>query len=570
MTRSISTSIMVIAYTVIRNSNMSNALTFFLDDPAFAKATNRLRREKMKAELGTGAYLSLWKYVEHAPERFYARQAAQDIGDLLEQALTHTPRLIDILLSDFRHELETGLRTLGEINTYAFHEIEVPSDEYEQMRRLDRDFLPTYLRLVEGPFAALILPFAVHQRLQRGKQLDGFDVYNRAEELQGTAWERLAQAYENTIRNAIAHGGVRFLQHDVEFSDRKRSITRDCRGVVRQFDELVDVCNGLALGLWRFFLDHEADLARKGPSLPRSVLLGELQAQAEAPGWNVSGCLESEPVSGKPQLNIYVSNRCMRLTTVQYYAMKTAVLAEKHAPGFSRYWMRLASPYGWARLGWAGFDGPRLRELRERAMRNEDTQLVEYGAAIDSSGIFFVPAVKLPEGLLRLGSLLQSFRVAKSDFLERFRVSLGLPDVEIRKVTIHRNGVHCVVNGCVVIRPRPGTDLQEFLRHRCRWVVRRAVRTARKRVRFRELARHLRTGYAHLSIYCRDFRSRHLGANGLIPDLVGTIEFKRLKRVRTIDINGGQPETVSGCRIVWNRAWFEGTASATLQERTST
>lgn len=536
---------------------MSNAFRFFLDDPAFAKATNRLRRQRMKAELGTGSYLSLWRYVEHVPERFYSTQAAQEIGDLLEKSLAHTPRLIEILLSDFGHELETSLRTLEEINTYAFHEIDIPSDEYEQMRLLDRDFLPAYLRLVEGPFAALILPFALHQRLRRSKQLDGFDVYNRVDELRRTAWEHLMLTYENTVRNAIAHGGVHFLQHDIEFSDRKRSITKDCRGVVHQFDKLVDVCNGLALGLWRFLLDHEADLAQKGLSLPRSILLGELQAQAGAPGWNVSGCLESEPVSGKPQLNIYVSNHCMRLTTVQYYAMRTAVLAEKHAPGFSRYWMRLASPHGWGKLGWAGFDGPKLQELRKRALHDEDIQLVDYVAAIDSSGIFFVPAVKLPEALLQVGSLLQSFRVAKGEFLERFHASLGLPDIEIRKVTIHRSGAHCVVNGSVVIRPRPGTDLQEFLRHRCRWVVRRAVHAARKQARYGELARYLRTGYVHLSIYCRDFRTRHLGANGLIPDLVGTIEFKRLKQVRTIDINEGQPQVVSSCRIVWNRAWLE-------------
>jgi hypothetical protein len=326
---------------------------------------------------------------------------------------------------------------------------------------------------------------------------------------------------------------------------------------VRQFDELVDVCNGLAIGLWQFLLDHESDLARKGLSLPRSILLGELQAQADAPGWHVSGCLESEPVSGNPQLNIYVLNRCMRQTTVHYYAMRTAVLAEKLAPGFSRYWMRLASPYGWAKLGWAGFDGSKLQELRERALRGEDTPLTDYADAVDSSGIFFVPAVKLPETLLRVGGLVQAFRIEWANVLDHSRVSLEFPSIEIRNATIHRNGAHCVVNGNVVIRSCPGTDLQEFLRNRCRWVVRRAVRASRKRARYGELARYLPTGYARLGIYCRDFRSRHLGASGLISEFMGTIEFKKLQRIRTVDISGGRPETASGCRIVWNRAWLE-------------
>lgn len=243
---------------------MSNALTFFLDEPTFARITNQIRRKRMNAELGTGDYLSLWRFIEHTPERFYCTLAAQEMGDLLEQNFLEMPRLLEVLLSEFGHELEIGLRTLREINNYDFHEIDLPSDEYEQMRLLDKDFLTTYLRLVEGPFAALILPFAVYQRLRRGKQLKGFDVYNRVEELRNTGWEQFTSPYDNTVRNAIAHGGVRFLQKDIEFLDRKGSVTKDCREVVRQFDKLVDVCNGLSLGMWRFFLDHEDDLAKKG------------------------------------------------------------------------------------------------------------------------------------------------------------------------------------------------------------------------------------------------------------------------------------------------------------------
>ncbi len=242
---------------------------------------------------------------------------------------------------------------------------------------------------------------------------------------------------------------------------------------------------------------------------------------------------------------------------MQYYAMRTAVLAEKHAIGFSRYSMRLASPYGWAKLGWAGFDGPKLRDLRERALNDDDIELVDYGDAIDASGIFFIPAVKLPVVLFRIWSLLQSFCIVSKGLLQQHHDSQGLPDVSVRKVAIHRNGAHCVVNGSVVIRPREETDVKDFLRKRCRWIVRRAVRSARKQAQFYHLSRYLRAGFVRLSIYCQDFRGRDLGANGLIPDLVATIEFKKLKRIRTVDINGGQPESLSGCRIVWNRAWLE-------------
>ena len=50
----------------------------------------------------------------------------------------------------------------------------------------------------------------------------------------------------------------------------------------------------------------------------------------------------------------------------------------------------------------------------------------------------------------------------------------------------------------------------------------------------------------------KDFRVRKLGVSGLIPELICTIELKKLKRIKCPDIFGGKPEVIRNFRVVWN------------------
>ncbi len=67
------------------------------------------------------------------------------------------------------------------------------------------------------------------------------------------------------------------------------------------------------------------------------------------------------------------------------------------------------------------------------------------------------------------------------------------------------------------------------------------------------ISKYLRLGYLRIGVYSEDFRIRKLKNSGLIPELLCTIEFKRLQRIHTIDIIGGKPETIKKFRIVWNK-----------------
>lgn len=62
---------------------------------------------------------------------------------------------------------------------------------------------------------------------------------------------KLTTAYDHSIRNAITHGGVEFLEYDVKFSDSNRpSQTMTLLNAERIAERLLDVCNGIAVAMF--------------------------------------------------------------------------------------------------------------------------------------------------------------------------------------------------------------------------------------------------------------------------------------------------------------------------------
>jgi len=454
------------------------------------------------------------------------------------------------ILRDYQDELGLGFRALHEVNEYEYHDQQLPDSEYDKRRFFDSDLLPGFVKLTEAVFSNLILPFAVKERLSRGKKSNGLDTYHRVQETRRGAYRYLAGEYSNTIRNAIAHGTVTYRADGVVFVDRTRRIELGYSEMVWRFDRMTDICNGLALGLARFYFEHQVWLEQMGIPVPPSFLVQELRLHADAPGWSVATCLESLLAGGQRQLNVFVQNNLLDRRKVEYHAFRTAVLAESMAPGYPRYFLRLDSRPSWRQVvGFAGFDGAVLRRIR-RAENGEVTPK-DYAQALERPGVFFVPALKLPRFVLRLSSLIMALKIVAQVTWWRHIDQDPKAGSDVRKAELHRNGAYCVVTASVVLASEHNGE--EVVRSRCRALVRKAVKVARRRTKRLALGRYLPVGFARVSAYRRDFRVRHLGVSGLIPELIATIEFKRLARVRTIDIIGGTPDIIQGCRVVWNR-----------------
>jgi hypothetical protein len=525
-----------------------------LESCPLTEELHKYRRKKIGSEfpvLSTSSnecYLSLWKYFTHVPERFQSKKACQDIFKHLNDLKDNEPSTLIKILKDYEKLLSIAFKSLDEVNSLPFHDMLLPANHYELMQFYENHLHPTYLKLTEGIFANLILPFSAYYRINRNVRLEGFDVYNRVEELDNTQYEYLSYHYDNTIRNAIAHGNVTYRGNDIIYEDKRgNSITLIPLNVVNLFDGMLDVCNGLSLGFRLFYFTNLDFIENHGIAVPLPVMLEELRAETEAPGWETMGCLESETTDNKSQLVIFTRNLLLDRLKLYYYVFRSAYLAERFTPGYERYFFALDSKYSLS--GWAAFDGSELNRLRVLG----NSEMPDYANALENGLIFFNPKLKLPRFIFKISTLLSIMKIIIPTKWGEFKEA-GYPlSVDPRDLLIHRNKFHSVIRGSIVVKSNSSISIDNLIRTHCKSILRKAIRTARKRENITNISKYLRLGYLRVGIYSDDFRIRKLRNSGLIPELLCTIEFKRLRRVNTIDIIGGTPETIKNCRIVWNQ-----------------
>lgn len=536
----------------MENDELKNKL--LLESCPATEELHKYRRQKLVSEFPFLSrcvhdhYLSLWRYLSHIPEKFYSKKACEDILEYLEQVQKSEPITLIKILNDYGELLHLAFRPLEEINSLNFHDIEPPSNEYDLMQFIDNYIHPNYLKLAEGVYANLIFPISVYLRLRRNAKLEGLDVYNRVKELEDTEYQYLSECFNNTIRNAIAHGKVIYRERDIIYEDKKGNrIVLSSGDVINSFDHMLDICNGLSLGLCLFYFTGLEFLEKHGVSVPFPIMIQELRAQSDAPGWEIRGCLESETLDNRSQLVIFTRNRFLDRSKLYYYVFRSAILAERFVPGYKRYFFSLDSKYSLS--GWAAFDGSELHRLRVQNASN----LQVYGNALENRLIFFSPKFKLPKFVFKIATFISILKNTMPAKWQEFKESHYKLFIDPRHVRIHRNGFYSVVNGSVVIKSNSVSDVKDLVRGCCNSIVRKAVRSARKKTKMSKLSRYLRLGYLRIGIYSEDFRIRKLINSGLIPELLCTIEFKRLQRIRTIDIFGGEPETIKKFRIVWNK-----------------
>lgn len=525
-----------------------------LESCPLTEELHKYRRKKICLEfpiLSTydyDCYSSLWKYLSHVPERFYSKKACRDIFKHLNNLKDNEPITLIKILKDYDRLLSLAFRSLDEINSLHFHDMELSSNEFDLMQFYDNYLHPTYLKLTEGVYANLIFPISAYHRIKRNARLERFDVYNRVEELKGTQYEYLSDPYNNTIRNAIAHGKVIYRERDIIYEDKKgKSIILSSRDVVNLFDNMLDICNGLSLGFLLFYFTNLEFIEKHSIDVPLPIMMEGLRVETDAPGWEIRGCLESETVDNRSQLIIFTRNRFLDRLKLNYHVFRSAILAERFAPGYKRYFFSLDSKY--SLLGWAAFDGSELNRLRTQ----NDGKMQDYDNALENGLIFFNPKFKLPWFFFKMSTLISVMKIIIPIKLCEFKETLYPLSVDPRDLRIHRNKFHSVIRGSVVIKSNTSFPVDDLIRTHCSSIVRKAIRTARKRAKMTNISKYLRLGYLRIGVYSEDFRIRKLRNSGLIPELLCTIEFKRLRRVSTIDIIGGKPETIKKYRIVWNK-----------------
>jgi hypothetical protein len=318
--------------------------------------------------------------------------------------------------------------------------------------------------------------------------------------------------------------------------------------MVRMFDDLLDLCNGIALAYHVFFLIHGTE--RTGIRMPLSVMLGELRAQTEAPSWRIEGALEYDLPNGVRQLNLSARTRFLEERKLIYMALLTDTLAEELMPGFDFYWLSFRR--GSAIAGWARLDGKELAGLRAQG----NVSLGEIGPAIPDGGLIAFPPrmrrwLKIPRLLGYAGSMLESLRLTVLD-ARKSPWTFGEHRVLPRTGRIHRQALYAVIEARLVLMSPSIEKAIAFVRENTSILAMIGSLHARKTAGLLAAGTKLPLGYGTFHVFLSDFRRRRLESFGLEEELLCRIIIKRLGRIEIVPLATGTPEKVRCARIDWN------------------
>ncbi|MBI2421519.1 MAG: hypothetical protein HYV27_01730 [Candidatus Hydrogenedentes bacterium] len=491
--------------------------------------------------------LSLRHYLDKRPEKFFDLEVYDAFALWLQHRdETDTVRLRECL-EQFSDEINNAFLFLREINSQDWHDkLFGIGDEFDTIRFIDDKIHPAYLRLIEGVLTPLTRPVAWFSRCDRGKGTEGLDTWSVVQELNRDATRCFARSYRHIVRNGIAHGGFTFRKDEICYRDRgQRQETLGVRAVVRLFDDLLDACNGLAVAMKAFLLVSQD----RGYIRPHQLLVEELQEETKSPWWTIEGCLEQE-IGNTRQLVVFARPNSRHYAKIQWSTIQSGILAEYFAPGFDRYFFSLYSRK--ALRGWAGFDGQRLRELREAHIDD----ISRYLGVLENNCVYYFPLLSLPHFLGRIDTLLTSFQIHWPVTMQRLHDDFGFPKVNCRNVSIHRNSWYSVIRADLVIDDLNDADVMETIRMYRSYIVRVARKCARKQNRW-HLSAYLPIGFVQLNLFRRDYRRRRLAGFGLGCDLICTLRYQVAGRIQSPDIMNSKVQAIGRWRFAWNRQWLD-------------
>lgn len=256
-------------------------------------------------------------------------------------------------------------------------------------------------------------------------------------------------------------------------------------------------------------------------------------------------------INNKKQLNIFTENSLLDLEEVNYYAFRTAVLAEYFARGYDRYFFSLKSKYSLP--GWAGYDGKILK--RER--KNNTNDLNGYQGVLEDNMLFFIPKIKVPKFIRKIINLMI---IAKSNFWIDYHINTDYRfkknyEFILRDTIPFRRNLSIIINDpSLIIYAENYEELVKIIRRKYKKIVRFTIRKSKKELDT-IFSKFLPTKYIRVTIYDTDLRKRKLRNSGLIDSLVCSITLNKSSKIKNIDFIGGKLEIQGNYRIVWNGNW---------------
>ena len=287
---------------------------------------NRIKAEFIHIKFTDNSeILSIYKYLEKSPERFYCINSFNVYFELLQNSMVDNEKDLISILRDIESQLDISIKNLKETNNKNINDFILPSDNISLLTFIDHDIHYNYLKTLESSFYSFLLIPAKLSRIKRNKSADGLDLFNVIEELNNSKFSFINEVYNNTIRNGIAHGKVKYTDLDIIYEDKKGNKEQiQIKDIVKRFDNLLNVVNGFCLAFSIFCFTNPKLFMKNFIKIPNSILIEELQEKVNTSGWKIVDCLDSVAMKNKEQLIVYVRNDNWDYQKVLYFSIQTA------------------------------------------------------------------------------------------------------------------------------------------------------------------------------------------------------------------------------------------------------
>jgi hypothetical protein len=502
-------------------------------------------------------FASMSLYARAIPWKFFNRTVAAKAFQLLRDVRAGDERWLLSFFNDRHGEIEVAMRSLDEINRSPFHDAVwwsagEPADvrELRQIHHI-RDLIhPGYLQLCEGVLKTLLHPIAVFERRRRGNASETFTPDQRIEEARRAGLDAF-DSFDSRLRNAIAHGSVRFSKDEIEYRDahgkgvKTRSTTPT--ETLQMFEDLLDICNGLAAAFRLLVVLDAKLLFSETARIPPGLLFAEVQHQLNTAGWHVHDYLEFE-YDSKRDLNLFVETSYFDDRKTQLAVIRAAVVAARFMPTFDRCNVQLQRR---GRMGgWGLFEIPKVQELLQRGV----TEAAPYLAAAPEMGFMVFPLFRhfrVGHPLRVIGSIVEVFRTSWPTVRSR------IPRSQVRHARIVSKKTYSFVTAATVLHVDDLKTAMKFVVTNLRSILRDAIRAARHEPTTSRSLRWLPIGYVEVDVHRSDRRRRQLLSSGLNANLLCRIVRKTRGQIEVLPLHESVPQQIGKVIIFWNRAAVE-------------
>jgi hypothetical protein len=276
--------------------------------------------------------LCLYPFATVRPMRFFHEDALEPLIALLSENPQWALGELENHSVDITHAIETITTHSESWNWEGKLSLSTAADyaSFEQV------WHPEYQRYAEHALNHLInIPLALLGRTKR-KDYVHQALSNRVARLADAGMASLTRGFNSTIRNAIAHGAVRFTHFGVLYQDTKEQVELYPEGFVRDFDELVRSSHTLVVGLLLFVLSNWwriSDLSR----LPLGFLFLAAWGAGTHREFAIRRFIPSDLPDQRSQINIVCETRLVSRMFHQFATLHLAkTLEDLGGPRFDR------------------------------------------------------------------------------------------------------------------------------------------------------------------------------------------------------------------------------------------